>query len=150
MQGALPKMELITRHKQAIDNGAQSVIFGLGSMSVGIDLPGEYCTHVIVAKLPFATFDSPLEEAKREWIENQGRSAFEELSLPEAGVKLAQAAGRLLRTVNDYGTVTILDKRLISAKWGERLLASLPPFPLSLESWRRPPAGKKPDLKADI
>jgi ATP-dependent DNA helicase DinG len=133
MQGSLPNMELIAQHKLAIDNGRQSVIFGLSSLSVGIDLPGEYCTHVIVAKLLFPTFDSPLEEAKREWIENQGRSSFTELSLPEAGVKLAQAAGRLLRTVDDYGTVTILDRRLISATWGAKLLAGLPPFALVVE-----------------
>jgi len=128
MQGALPKMEIILRHRSAIDRGEKSVIFGLASFAEGVDLPLEYCTHVVISKLPFSIPDSPLEEARREWIESQGKSAFLEITLPEAGVRLAQGVGRLLRTDQDYGTVTILDKRLITKRWGKRLLAGLPPF----------------------
>ncbi len=128
MQGAMPKMEMLKRHKSAIDKGERSILFGLGSLAEGVDLPGEYCTHVIIAKLPFSVPDSPLEEARSEWLTSLGRSPFVEVVLPEASIRLQQAVGRLLRTVSDSGTVTILDRRLVTKRWGKALLKGLPDF----------------------
>jgi ATP-dependent DNA helicase DinG len=45
-----------------------------------------------------------------------------------ASLRLIQAAGRLLRTETDEGVVTILDKRLLSKRYGSQLLDALPPF----------------------
>lgn len=128
VQGSTSKRELLERHKTRIDQGQTSILFGLASLAEGVDLPGAYCTHVIVVKLPFAVPDDPLEQARREWIESQGRSAFLERSVPEVGIRLSQAVGRLLRTPEDHGRVTVLDSRLGSTPWGRRLLAGLPPF----------------------
>lgn len=128
MQGQCSRRELIERHRACIDGGGRSALFGLASLAEGVDLPREYCTHVICAKLPFSVPDSPLEQARREWIEAQGRSAFLERSVPEVGVRLAQATGRLLRTDEDEGTVTVLDPRLGRTGWGRMLLRGLPPF----------------------
>ncbi|UEC01665.1 ATP-dependent DNA helicase DinG [Burkholderia vietnamiensis] len=128
VQGSLSKRQLLEQHRARIDQGLRSVLFGLASLSEGVDLPGRYCTHVIIAKLAFGVPDDPVEQARREWIEDQGRSAFDERSLPEAGIRLAQAVGRLLRTPQDHGTVTVLDPRLGTTAWGRRLLAGLPPF----------------------
>jgi ATP-dependent DNA helicase DinG len=41
---------------------------------------------------------------------------------------LAQGAGRLLRSAEDRGVVAILDPRLVTARYGSFLRASLPPF----------------------
>lgn len=128
VQGSLSKRELLDRHRARIDQGRRSVLFGLAGLSEGVDLPGAYCTHLIVAKLPFAVPDDPVELTRREWIEGQGRSAFLERSVPEVGIRLAQAVGRLLRTPEDHGRVTVLDPRLGGTPWGRRLLAGLPPF----------------------
>lgn len=128
VQGLCSRRELIERHRARIDAGQRSVLFGLASLAEGVDLPGEYCSHVICAKLPFSVPDSPLEQARREWIEAQGRSAFMERSVPEVGIRLAQATGRLLRTDDDRGTVTVLDPRLGNTHWGRMLLHGLPPF----------------------
>ncbi|MBK7237554.1 MAG: ATP-dependent DNA helicase DinG [Sterolibacteriaceae bacterium] len=128
MQGSMPKMAMLTRHKSAIEGGGRSILFGLSSLAEGVDLPGEACTHVIVAKLPFSVPDSPLEEARSEWITSLGRSPFVEIVLPAASIRLQQAVGRLLRTVNDHGTVTILDRRIITKRWGAALLKGLPDF----------------------
>lgn len=132
VQGSQPKMQIIAQHKAAIDGGGTSTIFGLASFAEGVDLPGAYCTHVILAKLPFPVPDNPLEEARREWIESQGGSAFMDITVPETGVRLLQAAGRLLRTEDDYGTLTILDKRLAATTWGRLLLKGLPPFAMQI------------------
>jgi ATP-dependent DNA helicase DinG len=45
-----------------------------------------------------------------------------------AALLLAQGAGRLLRTMTDRGVVAVLDPRLVTARYGDFLRASLPPF----------------------
>jgi len=52
LQGGMPKMEMLARHRAAIDRGDPSVLFGLQSMAEGVDLPRAYCTHVVWVKLP--------------------------------------------------------------------------------------------------
>jgi ATP-dependent DNA helicase DinG len=136
MQGTMPKMEMLSRHRAAIDSGERSVLFGLQSFSEGVDLPREYCTHVVCAKLPFSVPDSPLEEARREWIESQGRSPFIDITVPETAVRLKQQLGRLIRTDEDHGTATILDRRLVSRRWGRLLMRGLPDFELVVEPAR--------------
>lgn len=128
VQGELSVAEMVTRHRRTIDDGQNSVIFGLASFAEGMDLPGNYCKHVVIVKLPFAVPDDPLQAALAEWIEAQGGNAFRELTLPGASLRLIQACGRLLRNESDTGRVTILDRRLLTKSYGRQLLDSLPPF----------------------
>lgn len=128
VQGAASKQGLLSAHKKAVDDGKGSILFGLASFAEGVDLPGDYCTHVVVAKLPFAVPDDPIEAAMAEWIGQQGGNAFMQMSVPDAAVKLVQACGRLLRTESDQGRITILDKRLVSKRYGQAILDALPPF----------------------
>ena len=124
----MPKAEIVRRHKERIDQGLGSIIFGLASFAEGIDLPGEYVTHVVIVKIPFAVPDDPIQAAISEWMESRGRNPFMELTLPAASVRLVQACGRLIRTETDRGRISILDKRLLSQRYGKLLLDSLPPF----------------------
>lgn len=128
VQGELPKATLLQKHHQAIGEGRASMIFGLDSFAEGLDLPGEACVQVIIAKLPFAMPDNPVEKTQNRWIEQRGGNPFIEITVPEAGIKLTQAVGRLIRTESDYGRVTILDNRILTQRYGRQLLASLPPF----------------------
>ena len=128
MQGDCSKQEILRRHKAQIDGGQGSIIFGLASFAEGVDLPGDYCRHVVIAKIPFAVPDSPLEAALVEWVEAQGRNAFMEISVPDAALRLVQASGRLLRTEEDTGRVTLLDRRILTRRYGRSILDSLPPF----------------------
>jgi ATP-dependent DNA helicase DinG len=104
------------------------VIFGLASFAEGIDLPGGYCMHVVIAKLPFAVPDDPVEAALAEWVESRGGNPFMEISVPDAALRLVQASGRLLRTEEDTGRITLLDRRVVTRQYGRRILDSLPPF----------------------
>ncbi len=70
-QDALPKRELIERHRAAVDSGKGSIIFGLASFAEGIDLPGDYLTHVVITRLPFAVPDDPVGATLAEWIESR-------------------------------------------------------------------------------
>lgn len=128
MQGDYSKQEILRRHREAIDASRGSVIFGLASFAEGVDLPGDYCRHVVIAKIPFAVPDSPLEAALAEWVEAQGRNAFMEISVPDAALRLVQASGRLLRTEQDTGRVTLMDRRILTRRYGRAILDSLPPF----------------------
>ena len=51
-----------------------------------------------------------------------------EISVPEASVRLIQSTGRLLRKEDDVGRITVLDKRLVSKRYGKQLLQALPPY----------------------
>lgn len=133
MQGNESKQVLIKAHRDRVDAGQGSVLFGLASFAEGLDLPGRYCEHVIIAKIPFAVPDDPVEAAMAEWIEAQGGNAFMQIAVPDAAIKLVQACGRLLRTEDDAGVVTVLDRRLISKRYGKAILNSLPPFRLELD-----------------
>jgi ATP-dependent DNA helicase DinG len=128
MQGDYSKQEILRRHREIIDSGCGSVIFGLASFAEGVDLPGDYCRHVVIAKIPFAVPDSPLEAALAEWVQVQGRNAFMEISVPDAALRLVQASGRLLRTEQDTGRVTLMDRRILTKRYGRAILDSLPPF----------------------
>lgn len=128
MQGNESKQLLLDNHRKRVDDGQASILFGLASFAEGVDLPGNYCRHVIIAKIPFAVPDDPVESAMAEWIEQQGGNAFMQITVPDAAIKMVQACGRLLRTETDEGRVTVLDQRLISKRYGSAILNSLPPF----------------------
>ncbi|MCB1692775.1 MAG: ATP-dependent DNA helicase DinG [Pseudomonadales bacterium] len=127
-QGTLSKAAIIAEHKSRIDSGAQSIIFGLASFAEGIDLPGIYCDHVVIAKIPFAVPDDPVGATLSEWIESRGGNSFQEIMVPDAALRMVQACGRLLRTEQDEGCITILDRRLVTQRYGSLILKALPPF----------------------
>jgi ATP-dependent DNA helicase DinG len=128
LQDHFAKQELLRLHRERIDAGEGSVIFGLASFAEGIDLPGNYCMHVVIAKIPFAVPDDPVEAALAEWVESRGGNPFLEISVPDAALRLVQASGRLLRTEEDTGRITLLDRRVVTRTYGRRILDSLPPF----------------------
>ncbi len=132
VQDTLSKNTLLERHRANIDANRPSAIFGLASFAEGVDLPGAYCGHVVIAKLPFAVPDSPREAAHAELLESLGRNAFMEISVPDAALKLVQASGRLLRTESDSGRVTLLDRRLQTKRYGRAILDSLPRYTFEL------------------
>lgn len=132
LQDTSSKQALLNEHCQAIDEGEDSYLFGLASFAEGVDLPGDYCRHVVIAKLPFSAPDSPVDDAIAEALRSEGRDHFREVSLPEASLRLVQACGRLIRNERDSGRITLLDRRIVTRRYGEALLSSLPPFRLEV------------------
>lgn len=127
-QTHMSRKALLETHKERVDAKQQSILFGMASLAEGVDLPGEYCTHVIIDKLPFAVPNDPVSAALDEWLKDKGRNAFVEVSLPEVSQKLVQACGRLIRNESDKGRITLLDKRILTKRYGKQLLDTLPPF----------------------
>ncbi len=122
------KAQLIKYHKQRVDDGKDSLIFGLASFAEGVDLPGEYCTHVLIAKIPFSVPNDPVEMTLSDWVEQQGNNPFTTLAVPDAAFRLVQASGRLLRSETDVGRITLFDERIVSKFYGKQILESLPPY----------------------
>ena len=111
---------------------ARSVLFGTDSFWMGVDVPGEALSNVIITRLPFAVPDHPLIEAKLELIQERGGDPFAEYSLPEAILKLRQGVGRLIRTKSDRGIVVILDNRIVTKPYGRSFLQALPKCPVEI------------------
>jgi ATP-dependent DNA helicase DinG len=126
-QGA-PRGKLLEQFKTT----PRSILFGTDSFWMGVDVPGEALSNVIITRLPFAVPDHPLIEAKLELIEANGGDAFTEYSLPEAILKLRQGVGRLIRTRSDHGIVVILDNRIVTRPYGRAFLKALPECPVKV------------------
>lgn len=58
----------------------------------------------------------------------RGGNPFMEIAVPDASLRLVQACGRLLRTEQDRGTITLLDRRVVTQRYGKAILNALPPF----------------------
>ncbi len=132
VQTELPRTLLLARHRERVAAGQPSIIFGMQSFGEGLDLPGLLCECVFIAKLPFASPDDPVGEARAEWLRDVGREPFTELVVPATAIRLAQWAGRAIRTETDHAYVYCYDRRLTRSGYGKRLLRGLPPFPVVL------------------
>ena len=106
----------------------ESTLLGTVSLWQGVDVPGESCSLVVIDRIPFPRPDNPLLAARQRAVDEAGGSGFASVSVPRAGLLLAQGAGRLIRSAEDRGVVAVLDSRLATAGYGRALRASLPPF----------------------
>jgi len=110
------------------DNPA-TCLMGVMSLWQGVDVQGDACQLVVIDRLPFPRPDEPLAAARSAAVDAAGGSGFAAVSVPIAAVRLAQGAGRLIRSTTDRGVVAVLDPRLETARgYGAYLRASLPPF----------------------
>ena len=133
VQGEHSRQHIIDSHKKDCDKNKNSIIFGTQSFSEGLDLPGDYLNNLIITKLPFSVPTSPVEQAQAEYITTKGGNPFMTLSVPDTSKKLVQACGRLLRNEMDEGVITLLDKRVVTKRYGKQLLDSLPPYERVIE-----------------
>ncbi|HUW52221.1 MAG TPA: ATP-dependent DNA helicase DinG [Rhodanobacter sp.] len=127
-QGSLGKSQLVAEHCADIEAGKGSTLFGLASFGEGLDLPGKLCETVVITQLPFAVPTDPVGATYAEWLESRGRNPFIEVSVPEATRLLTQYCGRLIRNETDRGRIVLLDRRVVTRRYGSGMLRALPPF----------------------
>lgn len=116
------KEKIIKRFSK--NNGG--IILGANSFWEGVDLAFPELDVIIMTKLPFDPPKRALIEAKYQYIERQGGNAFYGEAIPQAGMRLRQGLGRLLRSEKDKGIIILLDDRLLQATYSANLLAYLP------------------------
>lgn len=105
-----------------------TVLLGTGSFWEGVDVRGDALSCVIIDKLPFASPDEPLLQARSEDARLKGKDPFAAVQLPQAVITLKQGVGRLIRDVSDRGVLAICDSRLVTRAYGEVFIKSLPPM----------------------
>ena len=120
-QDDLPKPALI----EAFRTDESSCLFATMGFWQGVDVPGDACSLVVIDRLPFARPDDPVAEARRE---RAGPAAFAVVDVPHAAIRLAQGAGRLIRSATDRGVVAVLDPRLAESSYRPAILCALPPM----------------------
>lgn len=122
IHGMAPRTHLVNMYV----NGKNPVLFGTDSFWEGVDIKGKQLSSVIIVKIPFKVPSDPITEAIIENITAQGKNPFIEYQVPEAVIKFKQGIGRLIRSKTDYGTITVLDNRIINKKYGKYFMDSIP------------------------
>lgn len=117
--GASSRQQLLEQFRR---EDGRSVLFGSRSFWEGVDVPGQALEGLIIAKLPFDVPSDPIFAARSETYENP----FFEYSIPEAVLRFRQGFGRLIRRVTDEGVVIVMDKRILTKRYGQLFIEALP------------------------
>ncbi len=100
----------------------RAVLFGTRSFWEGVDVMGEALSCLVIARLPFAVPSDPVFYARAKTFDDP----FNQYQVPDAILRLRQGFGRLIRSKEDYGVVAVLDRRLLTKRYGVTMLRSLP------------------------
>jgi DNA polymerase-3 subunit epsilon/ATP-dependent DNA helicase DinG len=123
-------LQLVTQHEdgsaeqlaERLRSFDRTVVFGAGAFWEGVDVPGPALSALVIAKLPFPVPTDPIHAARSETFDN----GWTEYTMPQTILKLRQGFGRLIRTQTDRGVCLILDRRLISKRYGAQIVNALP------------------------
>ncbi|PYO68017.1 MAG: hypothetical protein DMD69_08265, partial [Gemmatimonadetes bacterium] len=131
VQGDGQRDQLLRRFREA----GSAILLGTDSFWEGVDVPGRALRVLILAKLPFKVPSEPLTAARLERLEARGLNGFTHYLVPNAALKLKQGFGRLIRRTSDVGAVVLLDRRIVTKRYGRLILEGLPPASRVVGSW---------------
>lgn len=100
----------------------RAVLLGTRSFWEGVDIPGDDLSVLAIVRLPFAVPSDPIFAARSELYDN----SFMQYAVPDAVLRFRQGFGRLIRTKTDRGVVVLFDNRVITKRYGQVFLDSLP------------------------
>ena len=131
VQGEGQRDQLLRRFRDA----GSAILLGTDSFWEGVDVPGRALRVLILAKLPFKVPSEPLTAARLERLTAAGVDGFSHYLVPLAALKLKQGFGRLIRTKSDVGAVVLLDRRVVTKRYGAMMLEGLPPAAKAIGNW---------------
>lgn len=114
----------------------KAVLLGTRSFWEGVDIPGDALSVLVIVKLPFDVPSEPIVAARSETFDDP----FNEYQLPEAILRFRQGFGRLIRTQSDRGVIAILDRRILTKRYGRAFLESIPTCKMQVGPMRDLPA----------
>ena len=132
IQGEGQRDHLLRRFREA----GSGILLGTDSFWEGVDVPGRALRVLILAKLPFKVPSEPLTAARLERLEARGLNGFVHYLVPNAALKLKQGFGRLIRSTTDVGAVVLLDRRVVTKRYGQLILEGLPPASRVVGRWQ--------------
>ncbi len=132
VQGEGQRDQLLRRFRDA----GSAILLGTDSFWEGVDVPGRALRVLILAKLPFKVPTEPLTAARLERLTEAGVDGFTHYLVPLAALKLKQGFGRLIRTKSDVGAVVLLDRRVVTKRYGASMLEGLPPASKAIGNWQ--------------
>lgn len=100
-----------------------SVLIGTGSFFAGLSVKERSLISVILCRLPFPPRDDPYLSLIAEGLTEDEK--LELVDYPRMLIRLSQAGGRLIRTIEDFGCFTILDPRACSSSYSEKVMTEL-------------------------
>jgi DNA polymerase-3 subunit epsilon/ATP-dependent DNA helicase DinG len=100
----------------------RAVLLGTRAFWEGVDIPGEALSVLVIIKLPFDVPSDPIIASRSETFDDP----FNDYQLPEAILRFRQGFGRLIRTQSDRGVVVVLDRRILTKRYGKSFTDSLP------------------------
>ena len=124
LQGESSLKALVDEFSEDVD----SCLFGTMSLWQGVDVPGDSCRLVVMDRIPFPRPDDPIAQARTEAVNRHRGNGFMAVSAHHAAIRMAQGAGRLIRSVNDRGVVAVLDSRVATKRYGGFLMKAMPPM----------------------
>lgn len=107
---------------EVFKDDSSTVLLGTRSFWEGVDVVGSALSCLVIARLPFDVPTDPVFAARSETFDNP----FMEYAVPQAVLRFRQGFGRLIRSKTDRGVVVLLDKRVLSKRYGRVFLDSLP------------------------
>ena len=114
-QGDMTKKKII----ETMRNNPHTVVIATKSFFTGVDVQGQNLSAVLIDKLPFPMIGDPINDYLME-----SERGFWRHTLPEVVITMKQGFGRLNRTVDDKGVVAVLDGRLSTAGYKNRIFDS--------------------------
>ena len=96
----------------------------LGSMAMweGIDLEDASIKTLVMTRLPFPVPTDPIHASRSERMDNP----FLDYMVPQAVLKFRQGFGRLIRSHSDRGVFVILDRRILTMRYGTQFQNAIP------------------------
>jgi DNA polymerase-3 subunit epsilon/ATP-dependent DNA helicase DinG len=110
--------------------GGPLVVLGAATFWEGVDIAGPALSAIAIVRLPFAVPTDPVIAARSELFDNP----FMEYSTPQAILKFKQGFGRLIRRNDDIGVCAVLDRRVVSKRYGRAFIESLPNCTMTIGS----------------
>ncbi|HEU5430439.1 MAG TPA: helicase C-terminal domain-containing protein [Thermomicrobiales bacterium] len=106
------------------------VVLGAATFWEGVDIVGPALSLLAITRLPFSVPSDPVFAARSELFDDP----FGQYAVPQAILRFKQGFGRLIRSAQDRGVCAVLDRRVLSKRYGASFVQSLPECAVTIGS----------------